>query len=94
VPKVDKGPLADGRYVSVELDRCKSNLLPNQPDQPLCLEIFCAREKEGETWIVRKIGSPQEIAAFIERTVPQSPAPELITSALEELNGRIPPGML
>jgi hypothetical protein len=45
-------------------------------------------------WIVRKIGTPAEIAEFIEKTIPKSPDPALIAATLDELSAKIPEGVL
>jgi hypothetical protein len=65
-----------------------SRIIPQQCE----LNIFYRHG--GETWIVSKKGSPDEIAEFIELAIPNLPDTKLINSVLEELSSKVPEGML
>jgi hypothetical protein len=57
-------------------------------------ELNIHYQDKGETWTVSKKGSPAEIAEFIELAPLNLPDTKLINSALKELSGKIPDGLL
>jgi hypothetical protein len=57
-------------------------------------ELNIHYQHKGETWIASKKGSAAEIAEFIELAIPNIPDTKLINSALKELSGKIPEGIL
>lgn len=86
--------ISDTHYAIVEMGRWHAGLptMPLRPDAPLYLYI-CVNTPEHEMWSVRKIGTPQEIAQFIETAVPRLPDSALIHELLAELNSKIPEGL-